>query len=165
MVGELSSILNGAKPSTKAKAKDDPDNIDDSQPLGSSARVAVAKWCHGLNVIRRGKHGAMFQYQYLAVHSEFSDDWTWFWVVFAGQHEMWKVKVIGRNLRRYFYCVKEHRLEEIREPATDKDFAADGEEIVLKIEVTPIESAPQGDVPKELKVNPESSQPERGVAP
>jgi hypothetical protein len=124
---DLRHILAGGKPK--------PEEEETEDDLGPCARVSTAKWCHGLNVVRKGKPVEMFQFQFLGVRSEYTPEK--FWVVFAGQHEIWKVTVHGRNLARLFYCLKEHRLEEIRE--ANRDFAADNEPIVLRIEVQEIE--------------------------
>jgi hypothetical protein len=76
-----------------------------------------------------------FQYSGIGTRSEFEP--TRFTVEFVDYPDHYKVVVTGRNLERIYLNCIHARTEWIR--AADRDFGADGEPVILKVEVVRIE--------------------------
>jgi len=119
------------QPDGEASTADEAPEID----LGPCAAIAKNKWVTALTIQHAGKAWESFQYSFLSVRSVFEP--TRFEVDFASHDERFKVVVTGRNLEKLYNLVLQGRMEWLR--AADRDFGQDGETIILKIDVVPVE--------------------------
>jgi hypothetical protein len=119
----LDEHLKGIKP--VKEEEDDP---------GPCASRAKDKWITALTIKHAKKAWESFQYQGIGTRSTFTPEK--FEVVFVGHEEKWRMTVTGRNLWVVYNLIVQHRLEWLR--AADRDFAEDGQPIVLAIEVVEV---------------------------
>lgn len=112
-----------------------PEPVEADDDLGPCASIAKNRWITALTIRHATKPWESFQFSYLGVRSVFEP--TRFEVEFVSHDERYKVIVIGRNLIRLYNLVIQARLEWIK--AAERDFAADGEAIITRIEVVKVE--------------------------
>ena len=124
----------------KAEPEVPTEPAESDEDLGPCAAIAKNKWVTALTIRHAGKPWESFQFSYLGVRSVFEP--TRFEVEFVSHDERYKVVVAGRNLERLYNLVIQSRMESLR--AADRDFAADGQPIVTKIEVVKVEEKKRG---------------------
>ncbi len=117
-----------------ARAEAIPDD-DAEEHLGPCASVPRGRWVTALTIKHAGKPWESFQYSGIGTRSEFEP--TRFTVDFVDYPDRYRLVVSGRNLERIYLNCIQARLEWIR--AADRDFGADGEPVVLKVEVVKLE--------------------------
>jgi hypothetical protein len=111
-----------------------PPRGEEEEDLGPCAARAKDRWVTALTIKHPKKAWESFQYSGIATHSVFTP--TKFEVVFIGHEERWRITVTGRNLWHIYNHIVQHRCEWVC--AADRDFAEDGQPIILGIEVVEI---------------------------
>lgn len=127
MGGELEQVLGSVRP-PKEKEEDD---------LGPCAARAKDRWVTALTIKHHNKAWDSFQYIGIGTHSTFTPEK--FEVIFVGHEQKWRMTVTGRNLWTIYNLIVQHRLEWI--VAAHRDFAGDGQPIILKIEVVELKES------------------------
>lgn len=107
---------------------------ESEEHLGPCASVPRGRWVTALTIKHAGRWES-FQYASIGARSEYEP--TRFAVDFVDYPDRYRVVVTGRNLERIYLNCIHARLEWMR--AADRDFSADGEPVVTKVEVVKIE--------------------------
>lgn len=130
MADSLNEILNKSTP-PKPKPEEDEEDV------GRCAAIAKNRWVTALTIKYANKPWESYQYGGIATRSVYEP--TRFEVRFVDEDVTWKVTVAGRNLERIYMLVLQGRMEWVRE--AERDFARDGEPIILTITTQKVEEA------------------------
>ncbi len=114
--------------------KAEPDKPDDEEDMGPCAGRAKDRLVPALTIKHPMKAWESFQYVGIGTHSTYTP--TKFEIVFVGDADRWRLTVTGRNLWVIYTAVICHRCEWLR--AADRDFAPDGQPIILTADVVEI---------------------------
>ena len=133
-MNELDKILYNSPKSDQRKTEttESPEGEED---LGPCASRKMPKGWVGLYVFNGTEDTRGFQYSHMGFES-FAADGTSF-VIEWNEPEKWRLLVRGRNLWKIFLGVHHHKIEWIRK--ADRDFARDGEPIILGITIERVE--------------------------